>query len=512
MARGNSLRSKHNIPSDLSSSLMKPAPQDTELEAIVLGMALSELESRQVALELLKPEDFFLPAHHDVFEAMHLVSSEGEAPTPRSVISALRKSGKIEQIGGHTFVLGLTQGIVSSEGIRKNCLDIKQFSIRRMIIQFCGQKQVEAYDDEFDSLNLIKELEEGVSLLQHSLPKKKTTTIKDLTFELTNSIQSRTSDSDGVTGVPTGFPKLDRMLGGFQNTDLIILAARPGMGKTSAMLQFAMNAAAMFKMPVGIFSLEMSSIQLAARATSIMIEMPLLDVRRKMFDEADWSNYNSKIGRLTDAPIYIDDTPGIGILELRMKAAQFVAEHGVKMIFIDYLQLMKGDQNGNREQEISSIARALKGIAKTLNVPVMALSQLSRSVESRGGMMKPILSDLRESGSIEQDADVVMFLWRPEYYLKSTNKDWFREDSNGPYAPGATEVNIAKHRNGETGATFIRFVEKYTKFEHIDSPYQFDKTPTHTTEPLQPQRLFEPPKLEPSYNDTAYPVNDDAPF
>jgi replicative DNA helicase len=287
--------------------------------------------------------------------------------------------------------------------------------------------------------------------------------MRNLMTRAIQELQMLKEHKDGLTGVPSGFTGLDRMTSGWQRSDLVIIAARPGMGKTAFVVSALRNAAVDFKVPVAIFSLEMASIQLVNRMISAEAELEGEKIKRGTLADHEWTQLVHKTNRLSSAPIFIDDTPALSVLELRAKSRRLKAEHNIQVIVVDYLQLMRGDQGGNREQEIASISRALKGIAKELNVPVLALSQLSRGVETRGGDKRPQLSDLRESGSIEQDADIVMFLYRPEYYKITV-------DEEGMPTQGMGEVIIAKHRNGSVGSVKLKFIGKYTKFADFDAP------------------------------------------
>jgi replicative DNA helicase len=480
-------------------------PQDIAMERVVIGAAMLEKVSCKIVLEIMLEEDFYKPEHQLIFAAMMDLAKQGTSIDMRTVVSQLRKNNNLETAGGQHGVLELTSAVSKGgEEIKDHCIFLKQHSIKRQLIHLGMKLQADGYKDDTDSLELLEEGQNGIHAITGKLPKKGENTMKELMIKLTNIISTRAESNYSLTGVPSGFPKVDKITQGWQNSDLIIIAARPGMGKSAFIVQCLLNAAIDFKIPVAMFSLEMSSLQLIQRATSIQTSMPLQDIRSKRFDDLDWINYNTKISSLVGAPIYIDDTAALRILELRAKCRRLVAEHGVKLIVIDYLQLMRGDTSakGNREQEISSISQALKAIAKELNVPVIALSQLSRAVETRGGSKKPLLSDLRESGSIEQDADVVVFLWRPDYYKVT-------DDNIGTFIPGATEVDFAKHRNGATDKTFIQFIATLTKFQHVDWPYEY------TAQNPKPLESENPPALKAwteSKETFVQPSNDDMPF
>ena len=324
--------------------------------------------------------------------------------------------------------------------------------------------------------------------------------MKSLMFQATKELQEKRNHKDGLTGIPSGFSRLDRVTSGWQKSDLVIIAARPGMGKTAFIVSALRNAAVDFSIPVAIFSLEMASLQLVNRLISAEAELDSEKIKKGNLADFEWQQMVTKTTRLSGAPIFIDDTPALSILELRAKCRRLKAEHNIQMIVIDYLQLMKGEVgSGNREQEIASISRALKGIAKELSVPVIALSQLSRGVETRGGDKRPQLSDLRESGSIEQDADIVMFLYRPEYYKITV------DDDNMP-TQGMAEVIIAKHRNGSLENVKLKFIGKYTKFADYDAPEGLTPMSSITRESRLNTFRDNPSPSSPSGDD------DDAPF
>ncbi|CAG0909780.1 unnamed protein product, partial [Cyprideis torosa] len=290
--------------------------------------------------------------------------------------------------------------------------------------------------------------------------------MNSLSSRVLKQIEELSQKADGLTGVPTGFTDLDRLTSGWQPSDLIILAARPGMGKTSFVLAMALNGAKDFQKPVAVFSLEMASTQLVQRLISLEAEIPGSKMRNGKLEDYEWQQLQTTVERLGNVPIFIDDTPGINIFELRAKCRRLKMQHDIQLVIIDYLQLMTGsteNKNTNREQEISGISRALKNMAKELNVPVIALSQLSRAVEVRGGSKRPQLSDLRESGAIEQDADIVSFIYRPEYYQ-------ILEDENGQSLKGVAEIIIAKHRNGALDTVKVKFTDQFAKFSNLDDP------------------------------------------
>jgi len=491
------------IGSRSSFSSDQTPPHDIDIEEYVIGAALLEKSAQQVVVEMLTDSDFHDSCHALIFSAMLDMAKDGQPINMRSIVHHLKTKNSLETAGGAFKIAELTSKVSSAADLRFSCLILKQFTIKRSLITMGMQLQRKGMLDDVDSFDLLNEAEKTLQSITNNLPKKSETSIKDILTKLTNAIQVRENADYSLTGIPSGFPMIDKLTQGWQRTDLIIIAARPGMGKSAFVLQCLMNAAVDFKIPVGLFSLEMSSDQLGQRAASIATEIPLTTIRSRPFDGLEWTNYANKISKLMNAPVFIDDTAGLTILELRARCRRMVAEHGVQLIVIDYLQLMAGDKQsrGNREQEISNISRALKGIAKELNIPILALSQLSRAVETRGGDKKPLLADLRESGSIEQDADIVVFLWRPEYYS-------IEADSIGEFLPGATEVNFAKHRNGSTDRVFIQFVPKFTKFQHVEWPYIYN--PKSEPQPLErPLRVWTEPEPPPLWTQ---PDNQDTPF
>jgi replicative DNA helicase len=385
----------------------------------------------------------------------------------RTVVNQLRKYGKIELIGGAYYIAELTAKVSSAANIEYHARVIIEMAIKRDLIQIASQIHHDAYEDVTDVFELLDKTEQSIFQISDSNLRKNYDNMRNLMARAIQELQVLKEHKDGLTGVPSGFTELDRMTSGWQKSDLVIIAARPGMGKTAFVVSALRNAAVDFKIPVAIFSLEMASIQLVNRMISAEAELESEKIKKGNLADHEWTQLVHKTSKLSSAPIFIDDTPALSILELRAKCRRLKAEHGIQIIVIDYLQLMRGEQGGNREQEIASISRALKGIAKELSVPVLALSQLSRSVETRGGDKKPQLADLRESGSIEQDADIVMFLYRPEYYKITV-------DEEGMPTQGTGEVIIAKHRNGSTGSVKLKFIGKYTKFADLDAPSSYD--------------------------------------
>jgi len=449
---------------DIADSLGKLPPQALDLEEAILGALMLEKNALTAVVEFLRPEHFYTEQHKEIYSAIIELFKASEPVDMRTVVAQLRKSGKLELVGGAYYIAELTSKVSSAANIEYHARIIIEMAIKRDLIQIASQIHHDAYEDTTDVFELLDKTEQNIFQISDSNLRKNYDSMKSLMFQATKELQEKRNHKDGLTGIPSGFSRLDRVTSGWQKSDLVIIAARPGMGKTAFIVSALRNAAVDFSIPVAIFSLEMASLQLVNRLISAEAELDSEKIKKGNLADFEWQQMVHKTTRLSSAPIFIDDTPALSILELRAKCRRLKAEHNIQMIVVDYLQLMKGEAgSGNREQEIASISRALKGIAKELSVPVIALSQLSRGVETRGGDKRPQLSDLRESGSIEQDADIVMFLYRPEYYKITV-------DEEGMPTQGMAEVVIAKHRNGSLENVKLKFIGKYTKFADYDSP------------------------------------------
>ena len=448
---------------DIADSLGKLPPQALDLEEAILGALMLEKNALTAVVEFLRPEHFYTEQHKEIYTAIIDLFKNSEPVDMRTVVAQLRKAGKLELVGGAYYIAELTSKVSSAANIEYHARIIIEMAIKRDLIQIASQIHHDAYEDTTDVFELLDKTEQNIFQISDSNLRKNYDSMKSLMFQATKELQEKRNHKDGLTGIPSGFSRLDRVTSGWQRSDLVIIAARPGMGKTAFIVSALRNAAVDFNIPVAIFSLEMASLQLVNRLISAEAELDSEKIKKGNLADFEWQQMVHKTTRLSTAPIFIDDTPALSILELRAKCRRLKAEHNIQMIVIDYLQLMKGEASGNREQEIASISRALKGIAKELSVPVIALSQLSRGVETRGGDKRPQLSDLRESGSIEQDADIVMFLYRPEYYKISV-------DEEGMPTQGMAEVIIAKHRNGSLENVKLKFIGKYTKFADYDAP------------------------------------------
>lgn len=479
--------------------LGKMQPQAVDIEETVLGALMLEKDALTTVIDILKPQSFYDDRHAKIYEAIVQLFNKSEPVDIMTVTAQLRKNGTLEIAGGAYHIANLTTRVNSAANIEYHARIITEQAIKRDLIRISAKIQEDAFEDTEDVFELLDRTEQALFEISESNIKKNYAGMQQLMHEAIMEIEARKEHKDGLTGVPSGFTELDRVTAGWQASDLVIIAARPAMGKTAFVVSAMRNAAVEFGEAVAIFSLEMSSIQLVNRLISAEAELESDKIKKGNLADHEWEQLVHKTARLTEAPIFIDDTPGLSILELRAKCRRLKAQHDIKMIIIDYLQLMSGDSSksgggaGNREQEIASISRALKGIAKELNVPVIALSQLSRAVETRGGDKRPQLSDLRESGSIEQDADMVMFLYRPEYYD-------ITEDEDGLPTAGTGEVIIAKHRNGSLENVKLKFIGRFTKFADLDGsimggdysgggfpsagiPAEFDSSPNTMTFP-----------------------------
>ena len=379
----------------------------------------------------------------------------------------------MEVAGGAFYITELTSKVASAANIEFHARIITEQSIKRELIRISSTIQKDAFEDTTDVFELLDAMEQSLFEISEKNIRKNYATMSSIMRDAIAELEVRKNQKDGLTGVPSGFTALDRVTSGWQKSDLVIIAARPAMGKTAFVLSVLRNAAVDHNRPVAIFSLEMSSVQLVNRLISSEAELDSDKIKKGTLADHEWAQLVHKTAKLSKAPLFVDATPALSILELRAKCRKLKAQHDIQMVVVDYLQLMSGDSKGgfggNREQEIASISRALKKIAKELSIPVIALSQLSRAVETRGGDKRPQLSDLRESGAIEQDADMVMFLYRPEYY-------GITEDEGGASTAGVGEVIIAKHRNGSLENIKLRFIGRYTKFTDLDGGMGFQSS------------------------------------
>jgi len=441
----------------------KIPPQAVDIEEAVLGAVMIDKVALSRILGLITPDTFYKEAHCLIFEAILNLSNQHKSIDLLTVMAELRKMGKLDAIGGAFYLTTLTNRVGSSANIVQHTEIIKGKKIFRDLINLGNRISNEAFSEETDLKTLVDSIEKEFTSCTTTLVQNSVKTSAELLKEVIerNDVLLK---NNSVTGVPSELNVLDKVTGGFQKSDLIILAARPGMGKTALALKFA-RASAKSKKPVGLFSLEMSNRQLYSRVISQETNIPLEAILRRGMQDYELRQLMSEADRLCAMNIYFDDTPALSIFELKAKARRLKREKGIEMIVIDYLQLITNKQkNANRENEISEISRELKALAKELDVPIIALAQLSRASEKRGAASKPMLSDLRESGSIEQDADMVVFIYRHEYYQ-------ILQDEDGNSTIGKAELIIAKHRNGATGSVDVSWVESNTDFRNIEQHY-----------------------------------------
>lgn len=444
----------------------KIPPQAPDLEEAVLGAMMIDKKGLNETIEILQEDFFYKPEHQYIFSAIVTLFNESQPIDLLTVSNQLRKDGKLEAVGGDYYLIGLTQKVSSSAHIEFHARVIQEKYIFRKLIEISSNIIDKSYDETTDIFELLDESESEMFKITDGSLKSSYVDSKSLVIQAIENIKAM-GHKEGLSGIPSGFRDIDKITSGWQPSDLIVLAARPGMGKTAFVLSMARNITVDYDIPVAVFSLEMSSVQLITRLIVGETGISADKIKKGNLTDAEWKQLYSKVKGLENAPLFIDDTPALNVFELRAKCRRLVSQHGVKMIIIDYLQLMNVSDRaagGNREQEISTISRSLKAIAKELNVPVIALSQLSRNVETRSGAKRPILSDLRESGAIEQDADIVSFIYRPEYYKLD---HW--DDEHGTPSKGQAEYIIAKHRNGALENIRLQFVSEQAKFSDLET-------------------------------------------
>jgi replicative DNA helicase len=481
---------------DLSNYVFgKIQPQALPLEEAVLGALMLDREGLAIVMDTLRSDSFYLDAHKLIYTAILRLFERSDPVDLLTVTEELRKNGNLEKIGGAYYLVELTNRIASAANIEYHARIIAEKHIQRSLITVSTKVIQDAYEDTTDVFQLLDDAEKGLFAITQNNLSRSFESMGALSSRVLKQVEELSKKEGGLTGVPTGFPNLDRVTSGWQPSDFIIIAARPGMGKTSFVLAMALNAARDFKKGIALFSLEMASTQLVQRLIAMESEIPAQKLRNGKMEDYEWKQLHATVEKLESVPIFIDDTPGINIFELRAKCRRLKMQHDIQLVIIDYLQLMTGGSDsakgGNREQEISSISRALKGMAKELGVPVIALSQLSRAVETRGGTKRPQLSDLRESGAIEQDADIVSFIYRPEYYQ-------ILEDEQGQSLKGIAEIIVAKHRNGALDTIQLKWIGELAKFDNLEDN-SFSNSPL--SGPFKPSVITMPSKM-----------NDDIPF
>ena len=463
-------RRKNSITDETTQLLEvgKVQPQALELEAAVIGACLIEKDAFGQVSDILKPRSFYDNKHQVIYSAIQSLASENRPIDILTVTEKLRADGTLDQAGGPFYVAELSQKVLSSAHIEYHAHIVAQKALARELITYTSTIQRMAFDEGQDIDELMQTAEGRLFELSKTNMRKDFTQINPVLDEAYQMVQKASARTDGLSGLGSGFDELDSITSGWQNSDLVIIAARPAMGKTAFVLSMACNMSVRQRIPVAMFSLEMSNVQLVNRLISNVCQIAGSKIRSGQLADYEWKQFDLNIKELYDAPFYIDDTPSLSVFELRTKARRLVRDYGVKIIIIDYLQLMNasGMSYNSRQEEVSTISRSLKGLAKELNIPIIALSQLNRSVETRVGTnpdspdtKRPQLSDLRESGAIEQDADMVCFIHRPEYYK-------IYKDQHGNDLHGIAEIIIAKHRNGAIGDIKLRFVGEYARFSN----------------------------------------------
>ncbi|MBQ7662611.1 MAG: replicative DNA helicase [Prevotella sp.] len=443
-------------------------PQALEVEKAVLGALLIDKDAYAVVCEMLYPESFYEPRNQMVYAAIRDLSIEERPVDMLTVTELLAHKGQLEEVGGPAYIAEISSKVASSAHIEYHAHIIAQKFLARQLISFASVIETKAFDETIDVDELMQEAEGSLFELSQKNMKKDYTQIDPVVAQALKVIDQAAQNKGGLTGIPSGYHDLDDKTSGWQSSDLVIIAGRPAMGKTAFALSMAKNIASDHKVPIAFFSLEMSNVQLVNRLISNVCEVSGKKILNGQLQPDEWDRLDKRINGLLGAPLYVDDTPGLSVFELRTKARRLVREHGVKIIMIDYLQLMNanGMRFSSRQEEVSTISRSLKGLAKELDIPIIALSQLNRGVESREGLegKRPQLSDLRESGAIEQDADMVLFVHRPEYYH-------IFQDDNGRDLHGMAQIIIAKHRKGATGDVLLNFRGEFTRFENPDDAH-----------------------------------------
>ncbi|WP_185864921.1 replicative DNA helicase [Blattabacterium cuenoti] len=445
--------------------LGKVPPQAVDIEEFIIGSIMIDKKGLDEVISIIFPEIFYKKEHQYIYTAIRNLYNNSNPIDLYTVSNELRKEGKLDLIGGELYLIELTQKVISSAHIEYHGKIVLQKFLLRELIKISSDLIKKCYEHNTDIFDLLNYAENKIfEINQKYLMKKKYESTEDLVNRVIEKI--RTTKNKGLSGVPSGFHKLDSITSGWQNSDLIVIASRPGMGKTTFMLSMVANISLKKNIPIAIFSLEMSPVQLITKLISSETKISSEKIRKANLSRSDWECLIEKSEKIKRSPLYINDTPSLSIFDLRAKCRNLISKKKVKLILIDYMQLMRNHhtyRSQNREQEISIISRNLKSIAKELDIPIIVLSQLSRAVENRGGNKRPLLSDLRESGAIEQDADIVIFIYRPEYYgFKIWDSDYHNESCNGQ-----AEVIISKHRNGSLNKFRLQFIADQSRFENF---------------------------------------------
>lgn len=455
---------RHSTPP--TDSTGKLPPRDLEAEQAVLGALMLEKDAYMEVCEILVPESFYDPAHQKIYQAITTLSLNQRPIDFVMVTEQLRKDGTLDEVGGPVYITDLSSRVFSAAHVAEHAKIVAQKYLGRRLIGFASNVEGKAFDPVNDIDDLLQEAEGQLFEISQTQLKQEVTHIDPVLREALKEMQLASTSATGISGLQTGYHELDKMTSGWQKGDLVIIAARPAMGKTAFVLSMAKNMAIDFSIPVAFFTLEMPNVQLSKRIISNVANLNGEKIKSGRLEQHEWDRVYKEINTIYGSPLYLDETPGLSVTQLRTKARRLVREHGVKIIIIDYLQLMNasGMKFGSREQEVSTISRSLKALAKELGIPIIALSQLNRSTETREDK-RPVLSDLRESGAIEQDADIVCFIHREEYYTKSGF------DSEGNDIRGQADLIVAKHRSGAVGDIKLRFVKNFAKFENWDANY-----------------------------------------
>ena len=449
----------------------KLPPQVVEMEEAVLGAIMIEKEAYGTVADLLRPDSFYKTAHAKIYEAIQHLAVKELPIDMLTVTEQLKRDGTLEEVGGAVYITQLTSQVATTAHLLYHAQIINQKALARELIRMSAEITEKAYDESQDVDDLMQAAEGQIFEIGQRTQKRDVQQIDPVIDEAFKRMEKARQNDNNMSGVPSGFKELDKITSGWQKSDLIIIAARPAMGKTAFVLSMAKNIAVNYRIPVALFSLEMSNVQLVNRLIMNVCEIDGSKIRSGKFSPQEWNQLESRITTLMGAPIFVDDTPSLSVFELRSKARKLVREKKVQCIIIDYLQLMNasGLNFGSREQEVSTISRNLKALAKELDIPVIALSQLNRGVEGRTGIegKRPQLSDLRESGAIEQDADMVCFIHRPEYYFRNGEKS----EGYDPTMVGMAQIIVAKHRNGATDDVVLRFEQRFARFLNKDQEF-----------------------------------------
>lgn len=466
MADNNNSSRRKASSTTIDTSYGHLQPQALDVERLVLGALMIDKDAFSVVSEFLKPQTFYEPRNQKIYQAIQTLNVDEHPVDISTVIEELKREGTLDDIGGPSYVLQLSHDVASSAHIEYHAHILAQKFLARQLISYAGNIETKAFDESIDVNELMQEAEGSLFELSQNNMKKDYVQVDPVINKAIEILQKAARNAGGLTGVPTGYTKLDEKTSGWQKSDLVIIAGRPAMGKTSFALSLAKNIAVDYQTPIAFFSLEMSNVQLVNRLISNVCSISGSKMLNGQLSDDEWERLDKDIRKLQGSPIYIDDTPGLSIFELRTKARRLVREKGVEIIMIDYLQLMNanGMRFGSRQEEVAKISQSLKGLAKELEIPILALSQLNRTVEGREGIegKRPQLSDLRESGAIEQDADMVMFVHRPEYYH-------IFQDDKGRDLHGMAQIIIAKHRKGATGDVLLTFKGEFTRFQNPEN-------------------------------------------